>query len=253
MRRNIPIVLLVFFILAFFIFLLPKDFFAPGLIGFVQRVFATPKAWFYRAQVGNAEESELAKQNKILIAKLVNFEKLKQDNTALRSQFQETQINPQKLLPVRIVGFLGQPGYPTALVVDAGNMTGIKKGMIAILGKNFVGKVQRVTPQYAELLLPTATNFSMLAVTTRNNASGIVNGGGDVLLLNNVSITDTLSKSDIVMTKGEIDPQGDGATPGYIFGTITKVDKNDTRPFQSGIINPSLNYAKLSSIFIVVK
>lgn len=253
MRRSIPIVLLIFFIFSFILFLTPKNSFAPGLIGFIQRVFASPKSWLYSSLTDKTSIGELEKQNKKLTEKMLDYDRLKQDNIALRSQFQDHPFETQKLLPVHIVGFHGQPGYPTAFVIDAGYTSGIKNGMIAILGKNFIGKVKNISPRYAEVLLPTGTNFSMLAITTAHNTPGIVNGAGDIVLFNNVSITDTLTRGDLITTKGEIDPNGDGAPPGFIIGTISQVDKNDTRPFQSGIIKPSVNYAKLNLIFVVLK
>lgn len=253
MRHHIPIALLVFVFISFILFLTPKSSFAPGFVGFIERIFASPRAWFYSTTLDKNPESELQKQNIKLTEKMVDYEKLKQDNVALRSQFQESHVTPEKLLPVHIIGFLGQPGYPTAFIIDQGKTSGIKKGMIVILGKNFIGKVQSVNAEISEVLLPQSTNFSMLAVTSKNNASGIVTGAGDVVLLNNVTITDTLARGDIVITKGEVDPSGDGAPPGFIFGTIVKVDKNDARPFQNGVIKPSVNYAKLSLVFIVLE
>lgn len=222
---------------------------------FTASLFSSPRVFLYsvvHAQ-DNSEVARLKNENLKLAEKFVSFQELKNDNTALRSQFQESFLPSTKLLPARVVGFKGNLDNPNALVLNQGIRNGVKKGMAVVISKNLVGKISSVTDYFSEVILPVHKDFSTLAVSVTHTSPGIVSGYDDFVLFNNVVITDTISKNEVVITKGEIDKNGVGIPEGLIIGKITNVNKSETKPFQNAVIESLLNFKKLSTVFVVTR
>lgn len=251
-KRLIP--LSVFLILSLFLFIFSSSLSFP--FDFASSLASSPRAFIYSIANASSKPTELEivkAENGKLLAKLSQMNALKKDNDALRSQFQDTVISSQRLLPARVVGFNGSPDNPTVLLLDQGSRNHIKKGMPVILKHDLIGKIGNVSPWNSELILPFNRNFSTLAVTSENNSPGIINGEEDFILLNHVVITDTISKNDIVVTKGEKDKNGVGVPPDLIIGKITALNKSETQPFQSAVVKSVVNFKKLTTIFVIVQ
>lgn len=249
------VTLLSFFILLSFVFyLFSKQISTP--LEFLTHLFSTPRANLYSFAHASSKDTEteaLQNENKKLREQLSQMNFLKQDNAALRSQFQDATILSEKLLPVRIIGFKGSIFLPTVFVLDQGEKTGVKKGMAVIIGHQLVGKIGSVSSYYSEVYLPNNKNFSTLAVSSDNNAPGIIAGQEDFMLFGDVVITDTISKGETVATKGETDGSGAGIPPGLVIGKIKTVNKSETKPFQSAVVESLIDFKKLTTVFVVIK
>lgn len=217
---------------------------------------SSPRSILYSMANSEGKPSEIDKlrsENEKLLEKLTELNALKKDNEALRSQFQDAVISSQTLLPAKVIGFNGPLDNPTTLILDQGSKNNVKKGMAVVLQHNLVGKIGNVSAWASELILPVNKNFSTLAVSSSNNSPGIINGEEDFILLNHVVITDTLSKNEIVVTKGEKNKNGVGIPQDLIVGKISLVNKPETQPFQSAIVVSLVNFKKLTTVFIVVQ
>lgn len=202
---------------------------------------------------GSSEMDKLRAANTKLLSKMVDYNNLKKDNEALRSQFQSTAVSSQKLLPAKIVGFKGSLSSPDVFILSAGTNNHIKKGMAVISGNNLVGEIKNVSPYFSEVILVQNSNFSTLGVASENNSPGIVKGEEDFIIFDHVVITDTISQNDTVVTKGEQNGSGIGIPAGLIIGKITDINKSETQPFQSGIVKSLVNFQKLSTVFVVIE
>lgn len=229
----------------------------PTSFSFVGQVISPLRASLYGVshaqERGSSEMDKLRAENTKLLSKMVDYNNLKKDNEALRSQFQSTAISSQKLLPAHIVGFKGSLTSPDVFILSVGTRSNIKKGMAVVSGNNLVGEIKNVSPYFSEVILVQNSNFSTLGVTSENNSPGIVKGEEDFIIFDHVVITDTISKNETVTTKGEQNGSGVGIPAGLIIGKITDVNKSETQPFQSGIVKSLVNFQKLSTVFVVTQ
>lgn len=250
--RLIPLVLL--FIISISLFAFSSKLSYP--FDFVSHLFNSPRSFLYSMVSAESSPSELDKlksENAKLLLQLSQMNALKKDNDALRSQFQDTTMPSENLLPARIVGFSGSLDNPTTLVLDQGSKSNVKTGMAVVLKDNLVGKIGKVTQWNAELILPVNKKFSTLAVASTHNSPGIINGEEDFVLLNHVVITDTISKNEVVVTKGEKNVEGVGIPQNLIIGKIMTINKSESQPFQSAVVKSLVNFKKLTTVFVVTR
>lgn len=243
---------LIFFLLASFIFLLSQKISAP--FDFISYLSFPPRAFLYSAVHARNKPTELdmlKQENIVLRSKLVKLDALQKDNNALRGQFEDAVLSSQTLLPAKVIGFSGSFNNPTELLLDEGENSGVKKGMAVVSGHVLVGKIGKVTPWNSKLILTVSKKFSTLGVLSKNNTTGVIKGEDNFILFDHVVITDSLTNSETVVTKGEADTNGIGIPANLIVGKVANVNKSDTSPFQSAFIKPLIDFSKLTTVFVI--
>ena len=192
-----------------------------------------------------------------LEAKLASTKEQEKEIAALRDQFSQPTPHPRSLLPVRIVGMKAFiPGFslPEQIVIDKGGKDGVPKGAVVIYKNNLLGKISTTQDHIAVVDLTFKRDFSITATTLESGALGVVKGQGEgELLLDNVVLSDTLKKGDLVVTKGSTNLDGAGATPGLIIGKIVSVEKKASSLFQTAKVEGPLDITRLSTIFVQLK
>lgn len=256
MKKRINVILLVFVIFSFLIFLNP-DFLPFKLFkGAIQTVFSAPKQALYSIKLGflsqNKEIEKLKEENRKLSEKVSDFDRIKRDNEALRSQFESGSSPIEKMLTAKVVGFLGPLTHPTVLIINKGEVDGVKKGAAVVFGKNLVGKADKVSEKYSQIILPTNKNFTILGKSSENNSSGVVRGENDFILFDQVVITENLKSDELVLTKGESDDPALMFQREFIVGKISSINKKESQPFQTAKIESILSYHKLETVFVLL-
>jgi rod shape-determining protein MreC len=257
MQRSFVITLIVFLGFSLIIFL--NSAFAPFsfLASITQIIFSIPKEQLYSAKTGivsgkKVDVEKLIAENNKLTEKVVEFDRLKQDNSALQSQFETPEPRASNILPTRVVGFLGEFANPTTLIIDKGEKDGLKKDMAVISGKNLVGKVTSVSRNFSQVMLVLHPQFTALAKSSDSQASGVVRGETSFILLDNVSITDNLSSDAIITTKGDVSQGGIGIPQDLIIGKVISLNKNNSAPFQTAKIESSVSFSRLETVFVMI-
>ncbi|MBP7832689.1 MAG: rod shape-determining protein MreC [Candidatus Levybacteria bacterium] len=251
MRRRIVIVS-VFLCLSVFVYLFSQSVSSPML--FLASFFSPSRVFLHEsvyAQKGSSELDVLRLENEKLKEQLLQMNAIKKDNIALRSQFEDSVISPQILIPSKIVGFKGSPQNPTGFVLDQGARSGIKKGSPIIVGNQLIGKIYQVNEYFSEVMLVIHKDFTTLAISGEHDSPGIITGFDEFMIFDHVTITDTISKNESVLTKGELNSTGIGIPPGLVIGKITRVDKSDTQPLQSAVVEHMIPFNSLSTVFVI--
>jgi rod shape-determining protein MreC len=254
MMKKQYIALIVFLLLAAFIFLnnsfTPLNLFGSG----IESIFSTTRAALYGLIHNKEEESselkKLREENARLAKQVIEYEKIKRDNEAFRSQFDLSQSSSYNLVPARIIGFIGSFSSPTAFIINQGENSSISTGMAVISENNLVGKISKVSFSTSQVDLVTSPSFSTLAKTADGKASGIARGNDDFVLLERVSINDNLSKNGMLISSGDLNDSSVGIPPDIIIGKIESVNKNPSLPFQTAKIQSAINFRKLETVFI---
>lgn len=251
-RKKIVISLVLAFFLSILVYVNRNSSPVVVMQGIVQSIFSIPKSRLYA--MGKSEgkdDPRLVKKIQELEKKMVDYQLLKQDNAALRNQFQISGETSQNLVAAKIVGFQGSSKNPQEFIINVGEKNGIKKGMTVMFEKYFIGKIENVSKNFSVVTTPYNQKLRVLAKYPETNANGILIGQKDFMLFDGVVITDALKKEGIVVTKGEVDRTGVGVVPDLIIGKIASISKNETAPFQSAEIIPMINYSSLSNIFVI--
>lgn len=207
---------------------------------------------------------KLEKENKVLVGKFVNFKKLEEDNRALRDQFQTTNsdilLSSQDLLVASVVGapsFIPQITKPENFILDKGRRDNVKVGQGVIYQNNVVGKVVKVSENRSVVNLATSVDFSISAktfpMTSGKVSFGVIKGIGEgEMTLDNVLLSEELSKEDIVVTFGDLDSDGIGFPPNLIIGKITSIQKKPSALFQTANVKSLLDFSYLPIVFIII-
>lgn len=220
--------------------------------GKIQGIFSAPKSSLY-ALGKNSQTPTETKKIQDLEKRLVDYDLLKQDNAALKSQFESSGETSTSLVAAKILGFKGDSKTPNELIINAGLSHNIKKGMTVIFQNYFIGKIDMVSKNYSVVITPYNQNLRVLAKFPETNANGIIIGQNDFLLLDGVVITDILKKDGIIVTKGEVGRDGIGIVPDVIIGRIHSISKNETAPFQSAQVIPGIDFSSLTNVFVVAQ
>ncbi len=249
------LILLVLSILLFFLFKLPVF---KSLASFTQNLFSPFQSLTKNAFNIFGESSkikQLQDQNLAMAKRLVDQQKLISDNKALRAQFETSIPSTHTLLLANIIGsptLIPNVTSPENLILDKGEKDGVKVGLAVIYKDNLVGKVVLVSGNLSKVILITDPDFSTTAKTLNSQSSGIAKGkGSGETILDNVLLSDSLKKDDLVVSKGDIDTMGNGILPNLVIGKVFSVNKNPSALFQVAQIKSLLDFSNLTSVYIV--
>lgn len=260
-RRNLFPYFIVFLILCLLVFGLSKAGFFKPVSSFVQIVLSPFQAVAYGTffKISAFSESpqlkKLKEENSNLVKKLVDQNKNNEDIKALRDQFQTQNPRSSLLTEANVIGapsFIPSVSVPESLILDRGENDGVKVGNAVIYKDNLVGKVVKTSKYISAVMLVTNSSFSFTAKTLSTNGLGVVKGqGGGEIILDNVLLSDSLKKDDLVLTKGDINQNGEGLPPDLVVGKITSISKNPSDLFQKAEVESSLDFTNFSKVFII--
>lgn len=257
-RTNFIPFFLVFFSLSLFIFFLGRFGFLNGLSSLLNRganplKISTINIFGFQ----NDKIEKLYNENQNLKKMLLDNQNLALENKALKDQFANSSPRSLDLLPARVVGFPGFiPGVsnPDYLIIDKGNRDGIKRGDALIVGNNLIGKVIETTNNYSKVELLNNKKASFTAKVTSTDgaeADGVIKGLGGEMSYENVLLTLSIKKGDIVLTKGDKDESGNGYPPDLVIGKITSLEKKSSDLFQKAKVRSAVDFTNLKIVFIL--
>ena len=191
------------------------------------------------------EETKLKDKNLDLLVDFSEIQKLKEENAALKDQFQTTKPKSYDLLPAKIVG------HAFGFVVDKGERDAIKEGQTVVFKNNLVGIIGKVSSHLSKVELVFDSSSSFTAKTMIKGVSGIVKGDGRKITIDNVLASDKIEVGEIVVTKGDMNLEGIGYPPDLIVGKITSIDKNPSSLFQKARLQSFVDFNNLDMVFIL--
>lgn len=230
----------------------PQSYFLKGAVVVSSPLFSLSQVFTQFNQ--NGEEKRLKEENINLQKKIVDQQKLINENKALHDQFQA--INPRSLdlVPANVVGaprFI--PGIFSSenFIIDVGENDNIKVGNAVVLKDNLIGRVGKTTKFLAEVNL--ISNISLkFAAKTESGVLGVIKGQGNGdLLLDNVLLSDNLEVGQVVLTSGDMKLDSTGFPPDIIVGKIVSIEKNPTDLFQRAKLKTFVDFARIYQVFVI--
>ncbi len=251
MRRRWHLfrIFLFFFILALIIFFLAQRQLLDGVTGFFEGMTLPIQRMTY----GNLHsekktpEEVLKQENNDLRSQLSHLKEIESENQALHDQFKTEQIASKKLLPSHIVGT-----GDDEILIDKGSDDGVKVNDSIVVKNNLVGKIIKSSVHVSVVGLITKKGVTYAAQDQQTSALGVGRGEGNGgIILDVVELSDTLSKNDLVITKGDRDEKGNGFEPNLVIGKIISINKKSSSIFQSADVESLVDISKLNMVFVM--
>jgi rod shape-determining protein MreC len=261
-KKSFASYFLVFFVSSLLLIGVSKIGFLNPVDAILKNIFSPVQALTYGVFTkitGFGQDTEVKSlkiQNFLLTQKLVDQNKLIGDNKALRDQFQTENPKSTNLMPADVVGAPGFiPGFslPEILILNRGTSDGIKVGNAVVYQNNLIGKITNADGNLSSVTLVTNSSSQFIAETLGTKAQGIIKGqGGGELIFDNVVLSDNLRKDDLVLTRGDVNPQNSGFPPNLTVGKIVSVSKNSSDLFQKAEVKTLVDFSNLEKVFVVI-
>ena len=142
--------------------------------------------------------------------------------------------------------------FQLSVTVDAGADQGVARDMAVVDADGLVGRVTKVTADYATVLLVTDPTSGVAASLPRARAPGIVKGRGEQLLsFQPVRAGTRVRRGDTVVTKGY---QGSVFPAGLPIGVVERVDPAAAASLTPGVaVRPYASLGALDIVAVVVE
>jgi len=200
---------------------------------------------------GNKEIKKLKDENLSLLSKIVDYERLKKENSALLDQFKTAYPTSYNLLEAAVIGmssFIPGVSTPSDFIINKGSKDNLKVGMAVVIKNNLVGIISKVSENIARVNLINNSSSSFTA-KTQNGVTGVFKGGVS-LTINNVLLSESIKTGELVLTKGSINSDGIGIPPDLVVGEIISVDKKPSELFQKAEMKSFVDFVSLSTVFV---
>ncbi|RJP57846.1 MAG: rod shape-determining protein MreC [Deltaproteobacteria bacterium] len=197
----------------------------------------------------------LKKENTVL-NKTINA--LKEENLRLREAaianirlrklllFKEEFTSP--MVPAEVIGEDPSSWFKT-IILDKGSKDGIEKKMAVVTSEGMIGCVIEVSISVSKVLLSTDHSSAIDVMVQRTRAKGILEGRvNQTCQLKYVSRADDVRMGDDIISSG----LGGIFPKGLLLGRVSKIKREGSGLFQYVEVTPSVDFAKLEEVFIVV-
>ncbi|MCL4353029.1 rod shape-determining protein MreC [Patescibacteria group bacterium] len=257
-RKNFAVSFLVLFFAAFILFVLRQWAPVMALDNLAVKILSPIGSSLIRTftpPVGKSKASRLKEENRKLLEKLAKSELLVTENRALLDQFRTVYPAPRTLIPANVVSkpsFIPGETLPLKFILDKGLGSGVKKGQAVVVGNNLIGEIEEATDDFSVVTLITSHKFSQTAETSRSKALGVIKGNGSrSVVFGNILPSADIKKSDVVVSAGSLDKNGDGIPPNLVIGKVVSVNKNPSAIFQTCDVESLVDFSKLSLVFVI--
>lgn len=180
---------------------------------------------------------ELLTENATLRTKLSEAE-------TLVDQYSKLSPKTYDLLPSRAIS------AGRFITLDKGVDDGVKINQAVVYKDNYIGKVIRVNPKTAEvlLILDPDSKIAVFSQGVDGRAKGILEGQfGSEILMNKILHQEQIGVGDLVYSEGT-----EGVLPkGLIMGKVTQVDERQNEVFKTAKVEPLFQIIDIDTVFIL--
>ncbi len=176
------------------------------------------------------------------------------ENQQLRELLRFRQLNPYYdfrggQVIARVIS-RGPTNYLSALSIDLGSDQGIAEGMPVVTERGLVGRIQKVGPTTATVLLITDPSSGVQSMIKRENsrAVGVVNGQAGAQ-----PVMDYIAQEADVAVGDEVETSGLGGNfpKGLTIGQVIEVKKRDFDMYQQAVVRPTVDFNRLEFVLVI--
>ena len=200
------------------------------------------------------ENEELTAKNAELENKLIEYERMKDENTRLREMFDYSQNNANyDYLGCNIIGYSGG-NISNGYIIDKGTKDGVEKDMVVITPAGLVGKVTKASSSFAIVQTILNEKIAVAAmVESTDETTGILQGITDsknknLTELSNIPIESAIKEGDKILTSG----LGEMYPKEIRIGEVISVEVDNVGIMKRAVVKPYVDFNKLEELFVVV-
>ena len=200
------------------------------------------------------ENEELTAKNAELENKLIEYERMEDENTRLREMFDYSQTNANyDYLGCNIIGYSGG-NISNGYIIDKGTKDGVEKDMVVITPAGLVGKVTKASSSFAIVQTILNENIAVAAmVESTDETTGILQGITDsknknLTELSNIPIESAIKEGDKILTSG----LGEMYPKEIRIGEVISVEVDNVGIMKRAVVKPYVDFNKLEELFVVV-
>lgn len=200
------------------------------------------------------ENNTLTQENVDLKNKLLEYEKLKEENNRLREVLNfKNSNNNYNYIGAEIIGYSGE-SFLKGYIIDKGENDGLKKNMVVVSNLGLVGQVTSVGSNWAivQSLINENIAVSVMVNSTRET-TGILKGytthnNENLAKVTNLSIDSKIKEGDVIVTSGlgQIYPKE------IRIGEVLSVETDEIKSMKTAIVKPYVEFNKLEELFVVI-
>lgn len=200
------------------------------------------------------ENEQLKQKNAELANELIEYESLKDEVERLREalNFTESRSN-YNYVGVNIIGYSGS-SLSDGYIIDKGSNDGIAKNMVVVSSKGLVGKVTKVSSNFAIVQSILNENIAVAVMDQQTReATGMLQGLSDkkdknMTVVYNLPIDSDVKEGDIFITSGlgKIYPKE------IPVGTVVSVQEDNVKVMKSAVVEPFVKFNELEELFVVI-
>ncbi|EYE88459.1 hypothetical protein Q428_07705 [Fervidicella metallireducens AeB] len=217
--------------------------------------------YYFIASITNTrkENIELKKEIEMLNEKIVDYDKLKRENSELSEliRFKNSNIN-LKSIGANVIGRVGENWFQIILI-DVGSVDGVKKGQYVVTGQGLVGRILEVNKTSSKVLTIFDDKINLPARISSTGEDGLINGfsssnGTEKLCKMNFLPEDTKAKlDDVVVTSDIIVDESDFTVPNILIGKVQKIEEGKSNLEKVAIIKPYVDLSKVQKVMVILK
>ncbi len=148
------------------------------------------------------ENEKLARQNSTLLADVIVKRNSLRDTNTLNQMADFIENSPVRLIPARVV----ERRFNTkenVLIINAGSNQEVRKDMAVLTPDGLVGRIIRVSNNYAKVMPVIHSEFSVSVVSDSNNTHGILKWNGNeeqVAQMHYVPLSSSILEKEMIHT-----------------------------------------------------
>ena len=210
----------------------------------VQNLLSTPRDVTELMQRNAALESEVSS----LEAQIIELQQQLTEYQILSSLLDFARAYPEyEYVGASVIGRDPSP-FLQYVIINRGSDDGLRRGMPVVTQQGLVGRISRVTAAAANVQLITdpATSINVRLQPSRDRAVLLGSITGD-LTLDFIPQEANVNSGDLVLTSGF----GGNYPPNILIGQVTGVRSQDFDLFQSGSVQPVVDFEQLEIVLVV--
>jgi rod shape-determining protein MreC len=202
--------------------------------------------FYHRNYVRN---SLLQKEFDALKSRLNEATEVALENKRLMGLLSLKQESSFKMIAARVIA-RDPSNWSSAIMIDKGRSSGIKKGYVCVTEAGLAGRVFEVTDFVSKIILINDPSLGVSALDQRSRQEGLVSGSlGGFLIMKYLPKDCDIKINDPVISSGLTGnyPQG------LMIGTVVDFGKEFVGLSSYAVIKPSVNLSSLEEVLIIMQ
>lgn len=188
-------------------------------------------------------------ENAELRADLEQINDLVRENEELRREAELPQRLNLETIAAAVIG-TGPSNFERVVVVNRGSSDGLAVDMPVLGNGGLAGRIIRIGPSTADVLLLTDRSSSVAARLSSNGELGTLEGrGGSTLQLDLLDPRARVGVGDTVVTSGY---SGGRYPPGIPLGAVIAVDDVPGALTRRAVVRPAVDFSRISFVRVVI-